>query len=107
MSRFLKLKNQVINTSTISRVQHFVNQSDASYLIHLTEMDLRGFNFFGFGVITNKEMRINVQLSTDTLDYLRIHKWVEEENDVDFLPKYNLADLPQHCHSSQTHTHTK
>ena len=98
MSRFLKLKNQVINTSTISRVQHFVNKSDASYVLHLTEMDLIGFIWFGTGVITNKDMRINVQLSTDTLDYHRIHKWIQDENDTDFVPKYDITNLPQRCH---------
>lgn len=90
MARFLKLKNMVINTAHITRIKHFVKDTDSSYLIYTNDLDLRGFNLFGFGVITNKDMNINVQLSQDPHSYHTVHKWIEDGNLEDFAPNPQL-----------------
>ena len=90
MSRFLKLKNIVINTSHITRITHIESAVGSSYVVLMNELDVRGFNLFGIGVISNTDCKINVELSNDPLSYHKIRKWIEDTNPEDFTPKTSL-----------------
>ena len=86
MTRFLKLKNILINTSHITRITHIETKDSRSYVILMNELDVSGFNIFGIGCISNHDTKINVELSSDPLSYQKIRKWIEDTNPEDFTP---------------------
>jgi len=74
MKRFIKLKNLVINTTKISKIQTFPNK----YYLHMDGDNLKGWLFYGSGVITANNDVIEICKNTNPGDYQIIEKWIRE-----------------------------
>jgi len=63
--KFIKLSKIIINTSKISTIKI----TDSQYLIKMDKIDIRGFNFLGFGFISSGYNQIKICKNKDKKDY--------------------------------------
>ena len=72
MSSFLKMRNVLINTHSIQRVEVFSN----AYRILLTNYTPDGFTAFGFGYIQGKSTFYQIDKDTQPEDYKMVSDWI-------------------------------
>jgi hypothetical protein len=73
MSRFIKLKSAVINSSHITKI---INYS-GKYYIHMTDTHINGFMFLSSGSLTSHENIIEVCEKNHKSDYTAVAEWIK------------------------------
>jgi hypothetical protein len=85
MTRFLKLKNMIINTAHILEVHNINNVPVPYYLIYKSNIDFFELTIFGNGFIGNGVNRISICSKNSSADYYTIQKWIQSKNKSDFI----------------------
>jgi len=73
MSRFLRLKNLIINTNNITTIK----QNGSKYTISIKKQNIDGFFIFGFGTINTTYEKFVFCEKKDESDYREITKWID------------------------------
>jgi hypothetical protein len=81
MRQFIKLSNQIINTSKIIKIKFFPNQ----YNIHMSTTDIGGYFYICVGNFSSYESYINIFKDDNIEDFNIISKWI---SNIDFNNKH-------------------
>jgi len=76
MTRFIKLTNIIINTSSIIKI----NILPTKYTMFMSNNYLEGFIFLGSGSIESNSNTIDVCKNKDPTDYQIVKEWINKIN---------------------------
>jgi hypothetical protein len=80
MSRFLKLKSVIINTSRISTIWFNKESVPKKITINLIQHDLSGFFFCGSGSVSTTDLSFKICEKEDPQDFVTVSNWIDKLN---------------------------